>query len=325
MLTPKIFANINYILTDKKSVDMKLIKPKKLKKGNTIAFVGISGKIKEYERLEKAKELFEAEGYKVIISPQCKSFHRYMAGESDDDCVNSLHQYFLDDNIDAIICARGGYGTLRLINKINWDIIKKHPKIFAGYSDITVLLNMIFKKTGLITFHSPMPNGDFSYDVEEYTKNSFLNTLQGNIREYNAENFVCYSKGSASGRLWGGNLSSLVSLCGIDFIPNENLILFIEDLNEPVYKTDKMITQLFNIKKAEKNVKGIIIGEFKNIDNYELLDELFKETADKLNIPVCSGFKITHNSIKDTLPVGVNCNFNSENGTVHICENYVKL
>ena len=303
---------------------MKIIKPNKLKKGNTIGILAISGRIKNFENIEKAKSFFEEEGYKVIISETCKTSHRYMAGFSDDDCINELHKFFSDKNIDVILCARGGYGTLRLIDKIDWDIIKNNPKIFAGYSDITTLLNLIYKNTGLITFHSAMPNGDFSKEIDDYTKAAFFNTLEGKTICYHAYNSSIFKEGEAVGKLWGGNLSTLCALCGTNFIPNEDLILFLEDLNEPVYKIDKMLTQLFNIDKLRKNVRGIAIGEFKDIEDKNQLDEVILELANKLNIPICDGFKITHNKIKDTLPIGIKVYFNANAGIIKILEEYCK-
>ena len=303
---------------------MKIIKPNKLKKGNTIGILAISGKIRDFENIEKAKSFFEEEGYKVVISETCKSSHRYMAGLNDDECINELHKFFSDKNIDVILCARGGYGTLRLIDKIDWDIIKNNPKIFAGYSDITTLLNLIYKNTGLITFHSAMPNGDFSKEIDDYTKAAFFNTLEGKTICYHAYNSSIFKEGEAIGKLWGGNLSTLSALCGTNFIPNEDLILFLEDLNEPVYKIDKMLTQLFNIDKLRKNVRGIAIGEFKDIEDKNQLDEVILELANKLNIPICDGFKITHNKIKDTLPIGIKVYFNANAGIIKILEDYCK-
>ncbi len=300
---------------------MNIIKPKKLEKGDTIGILAVSGRIKEYENIENAKKFFLKQGYKVIISDTCKSSHRYMAGHNDEECISNLHSFFGNKEIDAILCARGGYGTLRLLDKINWEIIKNNPKIFAGYSDITILLNMIYKKTGLITFHSPMANGDFGSEIEAYTKTQFFDCLEGKTNQIKANGKTFY-KGCAEGILWGGNLSSLTGLCGTDFVPNENLILFIEDLNEPIYKIDKMLTQLFNIEKARKNIKGIAIGEFKDIEDKEELDNLFFEFAQKLKIQMCDGFKITHNKIKDTIPVGANAILDANSGKIIIKDSY---
>ena len=279
---------------------MKTIKPKKLQKGDTIGILAVSGRIKEYEKIENAAKYLIKQGYKVVISDTCKTSHRYMTGNSDEDCIKALHEFFINKDINAILCARGGYGTLRLVNKIDWNIIQKNPKIFAGYSDITTLLNMIYKRTGLITFHSAMANGDFGGSIEEYTEKSFFNTLKGKIKKYKAENGECLLKGKAKGILWGGNLATLTALCGTDFVPDEDLILFLEDLNEPVYKIDKMLTQLFNVEKIAKNVKGIAFGEFKDIEDINMLKEVQKEFAIEYNIPACTGFKFTHNKIKDT-------------------------
>ena len=300
---------------DKES-KMKITKPKKLEKGDTIGILAVSGKIKEYEIIENAASYFEMCGFKVIISDTCKASHRYMAGNNDDDCVNALHSFFANENINAILCARGGYGTLRLLNKIDWNVIAKNPKIFAGYSDITTLLAMIFKKTGLMTFHSAMANGDFGGEVEDYTVKSFFDTLEGKRKKYISDNNLILKCGKAKGILWGGNLSTLSALCGTDFIPYNDIILFLEDLNEPVYKIDKMLTQLFNIEKLAKRVKGIAFGEFKDIEDTKMLEEVEKELVTRLNIPASSGFKITHNKIKDTIPVGLTAELDADKGII---------
>lgn len=302
---------------------MKIIKPKKLKAGDTIGILGVSGAIKDYNLILNSKKYFEEKGYNVIISDTCKYSHRYMTGKNDLQCVGDLHSFFLDKNINMILCARGGYGTIRLLDYIDWDIIKKNPKIFAGYSDITVLLNMIFRKTGLITFHSPMAKGDFADLIIKNTESSFFKTLSGITQTYKVKEHIIFYDGIAQGKLWGGNLASLVSLCGTDFVPNEDLILILEDLNEPVYKIDKMLTQLFNMAKIRKNVKGIAFGEFKDIENQQWLNELLNEFANKLKIPCCGNFKITHNKEKDTIPIGVNAIFNANTGEIKLTEQYV--
>lgn len=302
---------------------MEIKRPKKLQKGDTIGILAVSGRIKEFERINNAKNFFTNLGYNVVISSTCENSHSYMAGKSDEDCLCALHDFFSRPDINAILCARGGYGTLRLINKINWNIIADNPKIFAGYSDITVLLAMFYKKCGLITFHSPMANGDFADDINEYTKSSFFNTLSGNINQIKAYEYNVYREGDANGILWGGNLSSIVSLCGTDFVPDEDIILFLEDLNEPVYKIDKMLTQLFNVDKIRQKVKGIAFGKFSNIADYGELQRLFAQISSHFKIPVADGFNISHEKTKDTVPFGVLASFNSREGTISFSNNYV--
>ena len=127
---------------------MKTIKPKKLKKGDTIGIIAVSGKIKEYERILRAKAFFEKSGYSVIVSDTCRTFHRYMAGNNDDECIHILHDFFLDKNIDMILCARGGYGTLRLINKIDWDIIRndKNGIILVQNNEYMCTVDMVMNQ-----------------------------------------------------------------------------------------------------------------------------------------------------------------------------------
>ena len=106
---------------------MNTIKPKKLQKGDTIGILAVSGRIKDYEKIENASKYLKEQGYKVVVSNTCRTSHRYMAGNNDDDCINALHDFFKNKKIDVILCARGGYGTLRLINKIDWQLIKNNP------------------------------------------------------------------------------------------------------------------------------------------------------------------------------------------------------
>ena len=302
---------------------MEVIRPKKLEQGDTIGILAVSGEIKDIEKINNAKNFLENKGYSVIISDTCYKSHRYMAGESDEDCVKEIHKFFEDSSINAILCARGGYGTLRLIDKIDWDVIKNNPKIFAGYSDITVLLSMIYKKCGLVTFHSPMAKGDFGDEINEYTQDMFFKTLQGKTSRIEAQYSKVYYDGIANGVLWGGNLSSIVSLIGSDFIPDEEIILFLEDLNEPAYKIDKMLTQIFNTPELNDRIRGIALGEFINIENDYWLKNIFAEIAQKVKMPMADGFKFTHEKIKDTVPYGVKASFDANRGQILIQGDYV--
>ena len=273
-----------------------------LKKGNTIGIIALSGDC-EREKVEKAVSNFEALGFNVKLSKNIYDKNRYLAG-SDEDKINELNNFFIDNDIKLILCARGGYGAIRLINKINYDIIKTNPKLFCGFSDVTALLLMIYKKTGLITYHSPMACTDFAegININKFTKQKFFKAINEEYLDF--EGTKIYKEGTVEGILWGGNLSTVVSLCGQDFIPNKDFIFFAEDLNEPVYKIDKMFQQLINIPQFTKHCNGLILGDFLGVDNEQWLDEYFNELAERLNIPTVSGFKITHAREKITLPIG---------------------
>ena len=283
----------------------------------TIGIIALSGVVNK-KKLGAAVTNLEQLGFNVKLSNNIYDNNRYLAG-NDGDKLEELHRFFSDPQIDIIMAARGGYGAIRLIDRIDYDLIKNNPKPFIGFSDVTALLLMIYKKTGIITYHGPMACSDFSEVLEphplppslkergeSFTLKEFFKALSGETLEY-CGNKV-YKQGSACGIIWGGNLATVVSLCGQDFIPDEDFVFFAEDLNEPVYKIDRMFTQLFNIEKFKTNCKGIVLGDFLEIDNQEWLEELFTE----FTIPTVGGFQITHLKDKITLPIGSKCALNND-------------
>lgn len=302
---------------------MNLIKPKKLEKGDTIGLLSISGEIRDRNNICKAAKYFQNLGYNTIISETTYKKFRYHAG-CDEERINQLHKFFKDPDIDAIVCTRGGYGLLRMLKGIDYDLIANHPKIICGYSDITALLLMIVKKSKMVCFHGAMANGDFSSDkLSDITVKSFFNTLENTSKGifYAKKAAIVHHRGESSGILWGGNLATIASMSGLDFIPDEKFILFIEDINEPAYKIDRMLTQLFNIECFAKNTAGIAAGQFSGIDKSKYLYEVLAEISEKYNIPCCSGFQISHDRDKLTLPVGVKCVFSSDERRIEIKEN----
>lgn len=290
---------------------MNYIEPKPLTKGDTIEFIAPAGPIRDKYAIKRARLYFEKQGFNVKYSKHLFNQYNYLS-DNDDNRLEDLHNAFLDKDVDAIICGRGGYGCLRLIDKIDYNIIKNNPKIFCGYSDITVLSAMFLKRANLITYSGPMAKGDFgSENQSDYTITNFYKTVTKINCSYGAEKV--YNSGDADGILFGGNLASIVSLCGIDFIPDEKFIFFAEDLNEPTYKLDKMFTQLFNIEKFRKNITGIILGDFLDCGYPEQFDEFIKAIAEQNNLPAYGGFKITHEHDKITVPYGKTANMANGN------------
>lgn len=277
----------------------------KLTTGDTIGFLSVSGDIKDYARLEKAKDFFEQKGYRVVISDTAKTRKNYLCAD-DTTRANALNDFFADENIKAIIACRGGYGAIRLLDKIDYDIIKNNPKIFCGYSDITALELMIYKKTGLVTYNAPMAYSDFGSDIDDFSTKSFFDTLQTGIKEITLNSSTVFYDGICSGVLWGGNLSTIQSLCGLDFLPEENFIFIAEDINEPVYKIDKMFTQLLNMPVFKNRLKGIVLGDFSGLDNEKYFQDFFKELSQGLKIPTTTGLKFGHEKQKLTFPIGAN-------------------
>ena len=274
-----------------------------IKQGDTIGIISLAGAC-EKELVKQAVQNIEALGFNVKLSKNIYVQERYLAG-SDESKLEALYEFFQDQEIKLILNARGGYGSIRLINKIDYKIIKNNPKPFCGFSDITAMLLMFYKNAGIITYHGPMACSDF-VQINNFTQNSFFKALNNEHLEFTGTKI--YKVGCAEGILWGGNLSTVVSLCGQDFIPDEDFIFFAEDLNEPVYKIDKMFTQLFNIDKFRRYCKGIILGDFLNIDNKEWLEKFFLSFTP----PTVGGFEITHAEKKITLPVGKKAILNNE-------------
>ena len=288
----------------------------RISKGDTIGIIALSGEC-DWDKIEQATTNLETIGYKVKLSKNIFDKNRYLAG-SDESKLEELHRFFADPKIKLILCARGGYGAIRLISRIDYNLIKANPKPFCGYSDVTALLLMIYKRAGLITYHSPMvydfitpPQPSPSKEgVVVQTISNFFETINNNKFEYKADKVL--NEGSASGILWGGNLSTVVSLCGQDFIPDEDFIFFTEDVNEPVYKIDKMFQQLINIDRFSKHCKGIILGEFTGADDEDWLSEYFEELSAKLNLPMIQHNGITHSENKITLPIGTSAKINND-------------
>lgn len=285
---------------------MNLIKPKKLKKRDTISIIAPAGAA-DINLIRKAEEYFKNCGYNVKLGANINKHYRYFSG-SDNERLEDLHNAFADSETNAIICARGGFGTLKLLNRIDYDLIKNNPKILCGYSDITALSTMILKRSNLITYSGPMAQSDFSCasKINKFTEINFWNTLTNSspIELTPRDGGKAYKKGSATGIMFGGNLATIASICGQNFIPDNKFIFFTEDINEPAYKIDKYFTQLFCVKEFKDNISALILGDFTGIDNNKWLEDIFKDIAAQTNIPIFSGYPISHTATKATIPIG---------------------
>lgn len=304
---------------------MNLIKPEKLNKGDKIGIIALSGAVESKAKTFRAKKYFEDKGYKVVFSDNIFDKNRYLAG-TDEKKVAELHKFFKNPEIKMILCLRGGYGAIRLLDKIDWELIKKNPKIFAGYSDLTAIEAMLYKKCELISFYSPVFQSDFGCKkVSKLVENSFFKALTNTgdleISPDNRKSKIYY-KGEAKGILWGGNLCTVATMCGLDFIPDNKFIFFAEDIDEDTYEIDRLFSQLLNIEKFRNNLQGIILGDFLGVKNKKHLDEFFYELGGKCRVPILSGFKITHAREKITVPYGANAQFSTKDKKL-IIENYL--
>ncbi|MBV4416370.1 S66 peptidase family protein [Clostridium tyrobutyricum] len=307
----------------------------RLVKNSTIGLVSPAGPLK-YEDIQESVEFLKKLGFNVKEGKHIYDKWGYLAGK-DEDRAQDLMDMFLDTTVDMILCVRGGYGTMRILPLIDFNIIKNNPKIFAGFSDITTLINNIYQKCGIITFHSPMCNSNFQ---DKITLESFLNVLTYGYKPFtikNPEEKSCnyfinsnyFNEPSANGILVGGNLSLLSSTIGTPYeIDTRNKILFIEDISEDPYKIDRMMTQLILSGKI-KACNGIILGQFHNctLPNYNrslTLDEVLEDRILSFNKPTIVNFQCGHSYPRLTLPIGANVKMDCVNQTIHVLEPVVK-
>lgn len=312
---------------------MGIIKPKRLKHGDTIGIISPASSPDDLSKINRGVEYLEKLGYRVEVGKNVGSQTGYLAG-SDAQRLADLHEMFKNKKIKAIFSIRGGYGSGRLLDKIDYKLVRSNPKIFVGYSDINALQLAFFTKTGLITFAGPMVAVDFHNEVSAFTEEVFWQTITSNkklgkIQNPRKEKFYVLNKGRATGRILGGNLSLLNSLLGTEYLPKMNgAILLLEDIHEAPYRIDRMLNQL-RLSKILKQINGVILGHF--VDCYEpdptkqtfSLNEVIIEYFQSMKIPVI--YNVKHGHIKDniTIPYGIKCVLNTTHSFIEITENAV--
>lgn len=274
----------------------------KLKTGDTIGIIAPSGPIIDKDTFFKNVDIIRHKGFDVKIFPHVFYNADYLAGD-DTERLEDFHNAFLNKEISAILCARGGYGALRLVDKIDFEIVKNNPKIFIGSSDATILLAVLYCNAGLKSFHGPMLMRGFASDnFENHIK--LINDAKEILPKKKHKVLLA---GEAKGVLWGGNLATLVSLFGSDnYMPDDDIILFLEDINEPLYKIDKMLLQIYRNKFLREKIKGMIFGEFTglNKEDFKNLEKLILEYVKLFNVPSVFGFDISHGKNNTIIPFG---------------------
>lgn len=307
------------------------IKPGRLKQGDTIALVAPGSYISE-EELNNSVENLHSLGFKVVYNESVLYKNGYFSG-NDKQRAEELIEMFSRKDVDGIMCVRGGYGCIRILPLLDYEIIKKNSKVLIGYSDVTALLYGIYSKTGFICFHGPVGISTFNEFTIKYFKDVLAfphNRLElVSEPEENGEEPVKISSGKAEGELIGGNLSVIVSLIGTEYdIDTEDKIIFLEETREEPYRIDKMLTQMIMAGKFDK-AAGIALGVFDNCEQKKdnpsfessfTLMEVLKERLSGLGIPVVYGFSFGHIKNKFTLPFGVNVEVNADEKTLTLLE-----
>lgn len=305
-----------------------MIKPKALQKGDSVAIISPASP-SDKSLIDEYISSLNKLGLKVIVGESCLSEHGFLSG-TDDIRANDINCMFADKNIKGIFALRGGYGCARLLDLIDFKIIKKNPKIFIGYSDITALHIAINQKSKLITYHGPMISTELIKGLDEYSADYYKKFIFGydkvdelfNPEGYNLE---IINPGIASGELIGGNLSLICSSLGTKYeINTKNKILFLEEIEEVPYKIDRMLTQLKQSGKL-KDANGIILGSFTNCiapNNKKSLSlqEVFKEIILPLKKPTISNLACGHCLPTLTLPLGTKIFLDANNKKIKFIE-----
>ena len=288
-----------------------MIRPAGLRSGANIGVISPSYWIAD-DVLKNTAEIFTSRNFHLTYGESIKLKEGPFAGPPELR-ADDLNNMFADPNIDAIFCARGGYGANRVLPLLNYDLIKENPKIFIGNSDITAYLTSITQKTEIITFHGPMlvsyKHGFIEYNFDQMMKvlTSTKNIVINPPAEFDPH---ILKKGTAKGPLWGGNLSLVMNRLGTDGqINTTGCILFLEDLDEYLYSFERMLVHL-QTADIFNNINGLIIGELIDMKDQEIsfgksTDDIIMEICGTMDIPIVTNFPCGHGKYQATLPISL--------------------
>lgn len=305
------------------------MKVTKLVIGDTIGLIcpAFKGNMKS-SRITRLEAEIKNLGFKVKYGKSCYDALGYLAG-SDENRVKDLEAMFLDQDVKAIMCLKGGYGASRIVDKINYDIIKQNPKLFIGFSDITVLLNTFYQRTGLPCIHGLVGIFLGNPRIDKFSLDDFklllTNDTKNRILKNPGNDAITIKNGVARGKIGGGNLSLITNLIGTPYdIDFRDKIIFIEDVDEAPYRIDRMFSQL-RLSGKLNDAKGIIFGQFtdcNSLDNpeWQTYHDLIDEYCQGLEIPIIKNFNCGHDFPFINLPIGLEVEFDAFKKQIQILE-----
>ncbi|MBI4553604.1 MAG: LD-carboxypeptidase [Candidatus Latescibacteria bacterium] len=312
-----------------------LLKPHALRPGDTIGVIAPASRPTHPSSVKNGVRALERMGFTVKLGRHVMHRHGYLAG-TDEERLADLEGMFIDGDIAGIICVRGGYGSARLLSRLDFDLIRSHPKVFVGYSDITSLQVAFLQQAGLVTFWGPMVASEIGTNLDDYTRDSLLRAISRTEPVGEIHNppgtppIQTITGGIARGRLIGGNLTLITATLGTPFeIDTDGAILFFEDVGEEPYRIDRMLTQLLLAGKLDR-VAGVVIGECAGCESREFqpafpygnfsIEEVFDDLIGRLRVPAIYGLCIGHGRYKATLPVGVQATLDADRSVLSVDE-----
>jgi len=312
----------------------KIRKPRRLSAGDTVGLIAPASNVSEDETIRFAGDVVRSLGFSVKEGEHLYHRNQYLAG-TDRDRAEDVNSMFGDDEVDAIFCIRGGYGTPRILPYLDFDLIASNPKVFLGFSDNTAILSAMHVKSGLVGFHGINAGQNFSdYTLAEFKKvlvnpssNSSIGqppaieSREGSVERSNRITRI--NGGTATGHLIGGNLSLVATLIGTPYAPDfRGSILFLEDTDEAPYRIDRMLTQLWLAGKLQQ-VAGIVFGKFTKADddgNTFSIEEVIRMRCEPLGVPVIRGLMIGHVKDQTVVPIGLQAKLDADAGTLQLLE-----
>ncbi len=296
-----------------------MLRPRPLRQGDRVAVVAPAS-VYDADRLARGIEVLQSWG--LVVEPPVASFpHRYLTG-TDPERARRLTEAFERDDVAAIMTVRGGFGSARLFGHFDPAVAAAHPKIFLGYSDLTILLSRLVREAGLVCYHGPMVASDLAR-LPEAQLERFRSFLFGEDGWWTGRDLFCRLSGAASGRLAGGCLSVIATTIGTPYeIDTDGAVLFLEDIAEPPYRIDRLLTHLLHAGKLD-GVKAVILGTFHDCEPPTArgqITDIAVEILAPLGIPVVSGFDAGHYSGGGVLPMGCRVHVDADAGTVDLLD-----
>ncbi len=309
---------------------MRIIKPPRLKKGDVIGLIAPASTPSSNEKIEKGVQYLERLGYRVKVGKFVREVVGYLAG-TDEQRAADLNDMLRDRMVKAIFALRGGYGTPRILSRIDYAAVRKSPKIIVGYSDLTALQMAMFTKIDLVTFSGPMVSVEMCNAIDPFTEEHFWRLVTspskiGLLRNPDTEPVTTLKPGRAVGRLLGGNLSLVMSLMGTPYIPELRKALFVlEEVDEAPHRVDRMFAQLRNAGILKK-ISGLLLGRFTDCvpsdasKPHLTVDQVIQDVASILQRPAISNLQYGHIPKKLTIPMGVSARLDAHHGRLEIPE-----
>ena len=313
---------------------MRIIKPPRLKKGDTIGLVAPASTPSSNEKIEKGVLYLEQLGYRVKVGKYIHEVRGYLAG-TDEQRASDFNEMLHDRNIKAIFALRGGYGTPRILSRIDYAALKRNPKIIVGYSDLTALQLAMFKKIGLVTFSGPMVSVEMWNSIDPFTEEHFWRVLTstakiGQLPNPAEEPVKVLRPGKTFGRLLGGNFSLLASLMGTPYLPNlAKALLVLEEVDEAPHRVDRMFAQLFNAGIL-KRISGLVLGKFTDCvpsdpsKPYLTVEQVIEDISQRVKCPAVANVQYGHLPKKLTIPVGLHARMDTGKKSLEVLESGVR-